>query len=80
MLTGPQLGKLRIGSDENRLHLIQCFSHQALSGGGRKRVGKELVKWECRRGRRDGPRGNFVTEQGKMKYLRLLLELCAAGR
>lgn len=43
-------------------------------------MGKELVKWECRRGRRDGPRGNFVTEQGKMKYLRLLLELCAAGR
>lgn len=45
----------------------------------KERMSKELVKGECCRGRRDEPRGNSVTEQGKMKYLKLLVELFAAG-
>ena len=79
MLRGQQLGKMRIGSDENRLHLIQCFSQQSPSGGKRKRMSKELVKGECCGEGRDEPRGNSVTEQGKMKCLKLLVELFAAG-
>lgn len=41
--------------------------------GGREWA-KKLGKEERYRGRRDGPKGNFVTEQGKIKYFRPLLE------
>lgn len=65
-----------VGRTENRLQDPSepvLFSRVFPEVGGRK-WGKKLVKGGCCR-RRDGPRADFVPEQGKMKHFRPLLEL-----